>query len=131
MNATYQPLEEEAGADLYQEMETLIKKNPRAWQSVCAVFGLAGGVISPILGALADVFTWFLASESVNSDLQVVSIVLCALTLPLLMLGAFSLDSLQRKTADPSPPDELLRDELTTKSLRDAYQIPLNLRNQA
>jgi hypothetical protein len=114
MNATNESLEDEAETDLYQEIETLIKKNPWAWQSVCAVVGLAGGVISPILGATADVITWFVQSQSVNSHLHVLSIVLCALTLPLIILGAFCLDSLQRKTSNLSSPAEPPRDELTT-----------------
>ncbi|HVG32633.1 MAG TPA: hypothetical protein VM911_06115 [Pyrinomonadaceae bacterium] len=83
-------------------MESLIKKNPRAWQSVCAVLGLVGGVIAPILGATSDVLTWFVPSQTVNAYLHVSSIVLCALTLPLLVLGAYCLDLLEAKAAWPT-----------------------------
>jgi hypothetical protein len=114
MNTTYGSLEREGDIDLYQEMEALIKKNPWAWQSVCAVLGLAGGVIAPILGATADVITWFVHAQSVTSHLHVLSIVLCALTVPLIILGAFCLDSLQRKTPNLSPPVEQPRDESST-----------------
>ena len=106
MNATFESLEDQTETDLYQEIETLIKKNPWAWQSVCAVVGLAGGVIAPLFGAMTDVVTWFVNSETVNSYLHVLSIVLCALTLPLIVLGAFCLDSLQRKTSNLSSPAE-------------------------
>jgi hypothetical protein len=102
MNTTYESLNVRADIDLYQDIESLIKKNPRAWQSVCAVLGLAGGVIAPILGATSDVATWFVHSQKVNAYLHVSSIVLCALTLPLLILGACCLDMLQAKTARPS-----------------------------
>lgn len=112
MNSTYESLTDREDIDLYQEIETLIKKNPWAWQSVCAVVGLVGGVIAPILGATSDVITWFGSSNAVNSSLHVLSIVLCALTLPLIILGAFCLDSLQRKTAQLSPPSEPLHSEL-------------------
>lgn len=104
MNPTFTSLEERTDIDLYQEIESLIKKNPWAWQSVVAVIGLAGGVIAPILGAISDVITWFVHSIPTNSYLHVLSIVLCALTLPLLILGAFCLDLLQAKTAQLSPP---------------------------
>ena len=90
--------------DLYEEFETLIKQNPWAWQSVCAVAALAGAVLTPFLGAAFDITTWFAASQALNSRLHVLSIVSCALTLPLLMLGAFCLDSLEAKTARLSSP---------------------------
>jgi hypothetical protein len=106
MNATFESKKGEAETDLYQEMEALIKKNPWAWQSVCAVLGLAGGIIAPILGAMADAITWFVHSQSVNSHLHVLSIVLCALLLPPIIFGAFCLDSLQSKTPNLSPPAE-------------------------
>lgn len=105
MSTTYASnLKCETEIDLYQEIEALIKKNPRAWQAVVAVLGLAGGVIAPVLGATADVVTWFVHSRPINSYLHVASIILCALTLPLLMLGAFCLDSLKAKTANLRAP---------------------------
>lgn len=97
--------------DLYEEMEALIKKNPRAWQSVCAVAALAGAVLTPFLGAAFDITTWFAASQALNSRLHVLSIVSCALTLPLLMLGAFCLDSLEARTARLSAPAEPADDQ--------------------
>lgn len=113
MSATYASFEGETETDLYGEMEALIKKNPRAWQSVCAVLGLAGGVITPLLGAAADVLTWFVHSQSVNSYMHVASIVLCALALPLLIIGAFCLDLLESKTANLSTLAEQPRDKTT------------------
>ncbi len=104
MSTTYDALENETEIDLYQGVESLIKKNPWAWQSICAVLGLAGGVIAPILGATADVVTWFVHAQPVNSYLRVSSIVLCALTLPLLILGALCLDLLESKTSKLSTP---------------------------
>lgn len=113
MSTTYEPFEGEAETDLYKKMEALIKKNPWAWQSVCAVLGLVGGIIAPLLGATSDVVTWFVHSQSVNSHLHVASIVSCALTIPLLMLGALCLDLLQRKTPNLSAPAETPPDEST------------------
>ncbi len=113
MNTTYESLKDRAGIDVYQEAESLIKKNPWSWQSVCAVLGLAGGIIAPILGATADVITWFVHSQGVNSYLHVLSIVLCALTIPLLIFGAFCLDSLEAKTFRLSPSAKPLRNGST------------------
>ena len=104
MDRTYEWLKDGAETDFYQEMESLIKKNPWAWQSVCAVLGLAGGVSAPFLGAASDVITWFANSTTVNSYLHVLSIVFCALTIPLIALGACCLDLLEAKTARLSPP---------------------------
>jgi hypothetical protein len=114
MNTTYKSLEAETEINLYQEMAALIKKNRWGWQSVCAVMGLAGGVIAPIFGAIFDVTTWFVNWTSVISSLRILSIVLCALTIPLLTLGAFCLDSLESKTTNLSRPHGPQRHESTT-----------------
>jgi hypothetical protein len=104
MDGTYEWSKDEGETDFYQDVESLIKKNPWAWQSVCAVLGLAGGVISPFLGGASDIISWFVSSTTVNSYLHVLSIVFCALTIPLLVLGACCLDVLEAKTARLSPP---------------------------
>ncbi|HKR02943.1 MAG TPA: hypothetical protein VJT09_19855 [Pyrinomonadaceae bacterium] len=111
MNTTYESLEDETETDLYQDMEALMRKKPWAWQSVFAALGLAGGLAAPILGATSDVFTWFVHSETLNSHLHVLSIVLCALTLPLLILGALCLDLLERKLTNLPTPAETLPGE--------------------
>ena len=116
MKITYEAIKGRAETDLYQEIESLIKKNPWAWQSVCAVIGLAGSILAPILGAISDVTAWFFDSGAVNWDLKILSIVLCALTLPLLILGAFCLDLLEAMTADLSSPIERLDNEYTPQA---------------
>ena len=113
MSAPYAPSEGHAETDFYEEMESLIKQHPWAWQSVCAVLGLAGGVIAPFLGAISDVSSWFVHSNALNSYLHVLSIVLCALTIPLLALGGFCLDLLEAKTTRLAPPVALPRDGST------------------
>ena len=98
MNATSKLSGEPAETDLYLEIESLIRKNPKRWQSVCAVLGLGGGAVAPLAAAIFNVFTWFIRSIQVHSYLHVLSIVLCVLTLPLLMLGASCLDLLEANT---------------------------------
>jgi hypothetical protein len=105
MSATYasRECETETETDLYLDAEALVRKNPWTWQSVCAVLGLAGGLAAPVLGAAADVVTWVVHAQPVNTYLHAASIVSCALTLPLLILGALCLDSLETKAGKLAP----------------------------
>jgi len=81
-------------------MHRLIEINPWAWQSIGALSGLIGGVLSPVLGMLLIAVTWFIKSEPIFSTLNVLCIVPFVLTIPLLTFGAHCLDLLERKTAN-------------------------------
>lgn len=99
MDRPFAWLKDRGETDFYQDVESLIRKNPWSWQSACAVPALVGGVIAPFLGGAFDVMTWFVSSTTINSYLHVLSIVFCALTIPLLILGACCLDMLEAKAA--------------------------------
>ena len=103
MSADFKLIENRVEVDLYQEIETLIRKDHWRWQSVSAMTGLVGGCIAPILGAASDITAWLVISANVISFLHVLSIVLCALTIPLLVLGASCLDLLEGKSAKLRP----------------------------
>jgi hypothetical protein len=92
-------LEEESGIDLYEEMESLIKTSPWAWQSVGSILGLVGGVLSPVLGTLLIAVAWLIDSPEF-STLHILCMGLFAVTIPLLVGGAHCLDLLEGKTAD-------------------------------
>lgn len=92
-------LQEDQEWDLYEEMHRLIEINPWAWESIGAVSGLTGGVLSPVLGTLLIAVTWFIHSEEIVSSLNVLSIISFALPIPLLAFGAHCLDLLERKSA--------------------------------
>ena len=96
MNNYYEATYDEADVDLYQEAESLIRESGWTWQAVCALLGLAGGVLAPFLGATFDVISWFTQSHTAVSHLHVLSIISCALTIPLLALGGCCLDLLER-----------------------------------
>jgi ABC-type transport system involved in cytochrome c biogenesis permease component len=85
--------------DLYEEMHRLIEVNPWTWQSIGAVSGLIGGVLSPVIGTLLIAVTWFIHSERIVSSLNGLSIISFVLTIPLLSFGAHCLDLLEEKTA--------------------------------
>lgn len=97
--AQYYELQDDFEWDLYEEMHRLIELNPWTWQSIGAVSGLVGSVLSPVLGTLLIAITWFIDSERVGSYLSIPIIVSFALTIPLLAFGAHCLDLLERKTA--------------------------------
>ena len=96
MNQDYELAEYEE-LDIYEEIHHLIETNPWAWQSICAVAGLVGGVLSPVLGTLLIAVTWLIHSERIISSLNGLSIVSFVLTIPLLTFGAHCLDLLERK----------------------------------
>ncbi|SRR6266536_3506769 len=115
MRADYE-VEESQEWDLYQTMSLLVRRNPWAWQSIGAVVGLVGGILSPVLGTLLIVVMWIIGSSEEVSVLNVLSIVSFVLTLPLLAGGAHCLDLLERKTAELSAHDEQPADQTTATS---------------
>ncbi|MDQ3175650.1 MAG: hypothetical protein M3Q91_18395 [Acidobacteriota bacterium] len=114
-------LQENQEWDLYEDIHSLIEFNPWAWQSIGAVSGLMGGVLSPVIGTLLIAVTWFVHSERVVSALNGLSIVSFALTIPLLAIGAHCLDLLERKTARLSL-EEQQSQGLAVTSLRDTEE---------
>jgi hypothetical protein len=92
-------LKEDLEWDIYEEIHSLIQINPWAWQSIGAVSGLVGGVLSPVLGTLLIAVTRFIHSDGLVSSLNILIIVSFALIIPLLAFGAHCLDLLERKTA--------------------------------
>ena len=103
MDQYYEP-QENLEWDLYEEMHHLIEINPWAWQSIGAVSGLIGCVVSPVIGTLLIALSSFVHSESLVSYLNGLCIVCFVLTIPLLAFGAHCLDLLERKTASVYPP---------------------------
>ena len=104
MNKTYLLVEDNPGDGIYRRIGLLIRKNRWAWATIGAAFGLAGGMLSILLGALLWIAVRFLATGHFGSLLNVVEIVFFTLTLPLLALGASCLDLLEKKSPLlPSP----------------------------
>jgi hypothetical protein len=132
MNATLEVWKEPAESDLYREIGSLIRKNPRRWQTVCAVACLGGSLVAPFLGVMLDVVARFINSVAVNSYLHAVSMILCGLTVPLLILGAACLDLLEaknRQTDNRLPP--LVKSFRPHLRLRAAIKRPLSRRPES
>ena len=65
------------------------------WCSFGAVAGLAGGILTALFGSILTALSWF---AGVDAHLEkVLGTVLLVLTMPLLIIGAQCLDSLDKK----------------------------------
>jgi hypothetical protein len=113
-------LQEDLESDIYEQMHSLVEANPWAWQSIGAVSGLVGGILSPVLGTLLITVTWFIHSEGVVYSLNVLSIVSFVLTIPLLTFGARCLDLLERNTVHLSLTEEQQVKGPVSEGVRDA-----------
>jgi len=91
---------DEIWEELFPRIVLLIKMNKWAWQSVGAIFGLGGGVLSIILAiVLPFIISWLTPSDLV-SILEKISFIFLALSLPLLAVGAHCLDLLEKNPND-------------------------------
>jgi hypothetical protein len=99
MNKIYVLQKDELGGELYKRIYLLIRKNLWSRQSIGASVGLIGGLLSIILGSMLWAVVPFLMRGSFGSVLNAVEILFFALSLPLLALGVYCLDLLEK-----SPP---------------------------
>ena len=98
MDKIYVLPEDELRGEMFQRMLQLMGKNRGAWESVAAAAGLFGGLLAIVLGALDWAFVGLFApAGALGSFLDAAGTVLLVLPLPLLALGAFCLDLLEKK----------------------------------
>ena len=110
MNKIYVLPEDEMRGDIYRRMLLLVGKNRGSWQSVAAAVSLFGGLLCIVFGGLDWAFVGLFApAGALGSILDTAGTVLLLLPLPLLALGAFCLDLLEKKPpalplpAEPRP----------------------------
>ena len=110
MNKLYTLPEDELKGEIYQRILRLMGKNWGTWESVLAVIGLLGGLLSIVAGVLVwGVVGLFAPAGRLGAFLDVAGTVLFVLPLPLLALGAYCLDLLEKKPpalplpAEPQP----------------------------
>ena len=96
MNEVYPLPADDSGDLLYRRIYLLVSKDVWGWPSIGAVCGLAGGLLSVILGGLLWVVVRLLATGVFGALLNRVELVFFVLTLPLLALGAHCLDLLEQ-----------------------------------
>ena len=90
--------EDELRGDIYRRILLLMGKNRGSWESVAAALSLFGGLLAIVLGTLAWAFVGFFApAGALGSLLDTAGTVLLVLPLPLLALGAYCLDLLEKK----------------------------------
>lgn len=124
MNKTYALPEDELRGDIYRRMLLLMGKNWGAWQSVAAAVSLFGGLLAIVLGTLDWAFVGLFApAGALGSFLDTAGTVLLVLPLPLLALGAFCLDLLEKKSpAIPLPAES--RPAVPVRSYRRRPRYP-------
>ena len=127
MNKIYTLPEDELRGEIYQRMLRLMGKNWGAWESVVAAVSLFGGLLSIVLGVLVwAVVGLFAPAGALGAFLDVAGTVLFVLPLPLMALGAFCLDRLEKKApalpfpAEPQPdtPRPVVRPRLAGRRIR-------------
>ncbi len=99
MKSSHKSKEDEIWEGLYPRVSFLIKTNKWTWQSVGAVFGLGGGILSIIVAILLPIIASWLTPNDLVSFLKGISFVFLILFLPLLILGAHCLDLLEKKSS--------------------------------
>ncbi len=97
MNRIHNLPKDELGEGLYRRIYQLTKKNRGNWAARGATFGLAGGMLAILLGALLWAIVPLLSQGSLRSSLNVLETVFFVLPLPLLALGAYCLDLLEKR----------------------------------
>jgi hypothetical protein len=97
MDKIYTLPEDDFEGGLNRRIYLLMRKNGWTRHSVGAAIGLAGGMLSVLLGLLLWAAVRLLAPAGVGPTLNVLSNVFFALLLPLLALAACCLDLLEKK----------------------------------
>ncbi len=80
-------------------------------QAVGAATGLVGGIGSGLLGAVLIVAGWFAVSKDVRHWLSTAGSVMLLLTIPLIILGAFCLDWLEKEKSHRCSTDYRYEDD--------------------
>jgi hypothetical protein len=97
MNKIYALPEDDLKGGLYWRIFLLVSKEQGGWTAVGVAFGLAGGVLSIPLALLLWVGARFIGPAGIGPTLNLLSTILFALTFPLLAVGAYCLDRLEKK----------------------------------
>ncbi len=106
MNTIYVLPKDELGEGLYRRIYLLVKETRGGWDTIGAAFGLAGGTLSIVLGALLWVVVSLLAPGGLRSFLNVLETAFFVLPIPLLALASYCLDLLEKRFPFlPSPAD--------------------------
>jgi hypothetical protein len=80
-------------------------------QIACAAAGLFGGVASAMFGSVFTGASWFVANEGARGWLSTTGAVLLFLTIPLLILGGFCMDWLEKDKPKRDPKSSRYEDD--------------------
>jgi CheY-like chemotaxis protein len=99
-----------------KNLYALTRRHGWTWQAVVAVSGICGGALAAAIGSLLSAFARMRGDETGGLSMHGVGSVLLLSTIPLLMLGAHSLDLLDRKVEQRQPARK--RSPITKESVR-------------
>jgi hypothetical protein len=66
------------------------------WKIIGSLFGVFGGLLSPVIGAVITVISWFADPAWHGLSLHIVATSLFVITFPLLLFGAHCMDLLDK-----------------------------------
>jgi hypothetical protein len=89
--------DDDLSGEFYRRIYLLVKKDRWTRAAISASVGLAGGLLSIIVGTFLWIVVHLLTPGRFGSVLNKVEILFFALSLPLLSLGAYCLDLLEKK----------------------------------
>jgi len=86
-------------ADNQSQLTSPPRRKPRVWtwQAICAVVGLAGGIVSALFGVVFTALSWLPIPRDAAAHLHSLGTIVFCLTIPLLIFGGYCLDRLERK----------------------------------
>jgi hypothetical protein len=70
------------------------------WRAFCAVSGLAGGLVTVLVGCVLTATSWVSGTTAIGLSLHSVGAILLIMTIPLFACGAHFLDLWERKKSD-------------------------------
>jgi cytochrome c biogenesis protein CcdA len=98
-----------ANDSISSKSQTTRQQLKTKFQVAGAATGLAGGVVAGISGGLLTAASWLSANEGARQWLSTAGSTLLVLTIPLIILGAFCLDWLEKN--QPQRRSKIVRDD--------------------
>lgn len=103
MNNGHESRRDNEDGEFFQRIHTLVSENRWMWQAVGTVFGLAGGLVTILIGSVFTVASWFSQPGKPYLYLYRLGTVPFFFTIPLLIFGACCLDLLEKRCATAPP----------------------------
>jgi hypothetical protein len=90
------------GTHIRQSASTRIQGRSLAWNwcAICAACGLAGGLVTVLVGSVLTATSWVSGTTAIGLSLHTVGTILLFMTIPLFICGAHYLDLWDKKKSE-------------------------------